>query len=418
MGMIPVRTQALFAFPPRRRKGREAVALSIFKFLQPKNGKTGLDNVTDVVCRELLEAALEYQIRELCWWSCINWVANIIGRCEMRTYREGREVREREYYMWNFEPNANQSSTAFWHKLIARLYEDNEALLVFPRRRDGYDTVVVADDWKDPEWLPTRRNEYREVRAWDYTFPRVFYEDDVMHLRLNHTDMRPVINGIYQCYVKLVQAAMNAYGWQNGQHWKVHVNQIASGTDGWAAQFQEMLEAQVKPFLQSNGAILPEFDGYKYENLGGSAGTLRDTRDIKALIEDILEFTATGLCLPNVLIKGGVEATGDAMRRAFTTAIDPICDQISEEGTRKRYGFDAWQRGSYLRLDSSSVQHFDLFANAANIEKLLGSGWSLNDIRRAAGEEPINEPWADEHLITKNIGRLDTAEPEKGGIAQ
>ena len=63
------------------------------------------------------------------------------------------------------------------------------------------------------------------------------------------------------------------------------------------------------------------------------------------------------------------------------------------------------------------MQHFDLFANAANIEKLLGSGWSLNDIRRAAGEEPITESWADEHLITKNIGQLETAEPEKGGSA-
>ena len=103
------------------------------------------------------------------------------------------------------------------------------------------------------------------------------------------------------------------------------------------------------------------------------------------------------------------------MQRTLSGAIDPICDQFSEEATRKRYGYDEWQKGSYLRMDSSSIQHFDLFGQAANIEKLLGSGWSLNDIRRAAGEQPINEPWADEHLITKNIGRLDTAEGAQEG---
>lgn len=368
--------------------------------------------VTDVICRDLLDAALDYQVRELSFWVCVNWIANAIGRCEVRTFREGEEIREREYYLWNVEPNVNQNSTAFWHKAVARLYQDNELLIVPVRRRDGQDAVAVADGWDAPEWSPTRMNEYRNVKVWDFVYTnKVFREDDVIHLKLNHVNMRPILNGLYESYFKLVKAAMDAYGWQNGQHWKVHVNQIAAGAEGWAESFQQMMEAQIKPFLQSNGAILPEFDGYKYENLGGSSGnSARDTRDIKALVEDIFGFTARGFGIADVLIKGSVEATGDAMQRTLTSAIDPICDQFSEEGTRKRYGYEAWRKGSCLRMDSSSIQHFDLFGQAANIEKLLGSGWSLNDIRRAAGEAPINEPWADEHLITKNIGRLAVSE--------
>ena len=347
------------------------MALGFFKLFKQKDGATAVTGLTEVSCRELLDAALEYQIRELCWWSCVNWIANIIGRCEVRTYAEGKEVRGKEYYLWNVEPNTNQNSTAFWHKAVARLYEDNELLIVPVRRRDGTTAVAVADAWTDPDWLPARRNEYRNVRVWDFTYDKTFYEDEVLHLKLNHVDMKPVNEGIYKSYLKLVQTAMSAYGWANGQHWKVHVNQIAQGQEGWAEAFQRMLDAQIKPFLQS---------------------------------------TARSFGIPAVLVRGEVEATNDAMRRALTVGIDPICDQFSEEATRKRYGFDQWQQGSYLKMDSSTVQHFDLFANAANIEKLLGSGWSLNDIRRAAGEEPINEPWANEHLITKNIGRLGAAE--------
>ena len=391
------------------------MGLNIFKFLTG-NGKTELKNVTDLVCRELLDAALDYQIRELSFWCCVNWIANAIGRCKVRTFREGAEIREREYYLWNVEPNVNQNSTAFWHKAVARLFQDNELLIVPIRRRDGLDAVAVADDWDDPEWAPTRQNEYRNVKVWDFTFTqKVFREDDVIHLKLNHCDMRPILNGLYDSYFKLVKAAMNAYGWQNGQHWKVHVSQLAAGADGWEETFRKMIETQIKPFLDSNGAVLPEFDGYKYENVGGAAAGTRDTRDIKALIEDIFSYTARAFGVADVLLRGEVEATGDAMKRTLTGAIDPICDQFSEEATRKRYGYDAWQQGSYLRMDSSSIQHFDLFGQAANIEKLLGSGWSLNDIRRAAGEQPINEPWADEHLITKNIGRLDTAEGDQEG---
>lgn len=388
------------------------MALSFFNFLKPKNGVTSAQKLDEIACRELMEAALEYQIRELAWWTCVNWIANVIGRCEVRTFRDGSEVRDAEYYLWNFEPNTNQNSSAFWHKAVARLFEDNELLIVPVRRRDGKSAVAVADSWDEPEWWPSRRNEYRNVKVWNMTYDKTFYEDDVLHLRLNHVNMEPVNKALYQSYLKLLNAAMSAYGWSNGQHWKVHVNQVAQGQDGWAEAFQKMLDAQIKPFLQSNGALLPEFDGYKYENLGSNGGnaTKSDTRDIKAMIEDIFDFTARTMCVPSVLIKGEVEATGDAMGRALTVGIDPICEQFSEEATRKRYGFDAWKDGSYLKMDSSTVQHFDLFGNAANIEKLLGSGWSLNDIRRAAGEEPIKEPWADEHLITKNIGRLGAAE--------
>ena len=391
------------------------MALNFFKFLT-RNGKTEMREVTDLVCQELLDAALDYQVRELSFLCCVNFVANAIGRCEIRTFRQNEEIREREYYLWNVEPNVNQNSTAFWHKAVARLYQDNELLIVPVRRRDGMDAVAVADDWDEPEWTPTRQNEYRNVKVWDFTFTqKVFREDDVIHLKLNHTNMRPILNGLYDSYFKLVKAAMDAYGWENGQHWKVHVSQVAQGSDGWDEAFTKMISAHIKPFLQSNGAVLPEFDGYKYEQVGGSAGSVKDTRDIKALIDDIFSFTARGFGLADVLLKGSVEATGDAMQRTLTGAIDPICDQFSEEATRKRYGYDAWQQGSYLRMDSSSIQHFDLFGQAANIEKLLGSGWSLNDIRRAAGEQPINEPWADEHLITKNIGRLDTAEGAQEG---
>ena len=40
-------------------------------------------------------------------------------------------------------------------------------------------------------------------------------------------------------------------------------------------------------------------------------------------------------------------------------------------------------------------------------KKLAGSGaFTINDILKAANREPINEPWADQHYLTKNIGAL------------
>ena len=100
----------------------------------------------------------------------------------------------------------------------------------------------------------------------------------------------------------------------------------------------------------------------------------------------------------------------------MTGCIDPICDQLQEEINRKRYGYDRMRAGDYLRVDTSSIRHFDMFANAANVEKLVGSGaFTINDVLRSAGLPTIPEPWADEHYMTKNIAALDAETTALGG---
>ena len=101
--------------------------------------------------------------------------------------------------------------------------------------------------------------------------------------------------------------------------------------------------------------------------------------------------------------------------------IDPICDQLAEEITRKRYGFDGWRKGNFVRVDSSAIEHFNLFGNAANVEKLVGSAaFTVNDILRAAGQPQIEEPWASKHFLTKNIADLEevirTLDLQEGAI--
>lgn len=372
----------------------------------------------EVITQELCDAARDYQIRELCFWTCVNMIANAMGRCEFRTYRRNEEIQEREYYLWNVEPNNNQNATAFMHKLIAKLYSENEALIVGSTRSNGVDVLNVADSFEVSDFHPVKLREYTDVSVGDFSYNKTFRETEVLNLRLNHMNMRPVINAMYESFYRLASAAIKNYEYNSGQHWKVTVSQIAAGDQNFKENFAQMIEKQVKPFFDSNGAILPEFEGYSYTDVGKHGGG--DTRDIKNIIEDIFDFTARGMLVPAVLINGKIEGTKDANTRFLTNCIDPLCDQLQEEITRKRYGYEAWKNGDFIRVDSSSIVHFDIFANAANIEKLVGSGaYTLNDVRRAANESRINEPWADAHYMTLNIANVNEAtrslEAGKGG---
>lgn len=377
-------------------------------------GKARSPTTVEVSCRELLAAAQEFQLRDLSFWICANMIANAVGRCEFRTFRDGKEIREREHYLWNVEPNVNQNSTAFLHKLVSKLLVDGETLVISTRQREGYDALVVADAWLQNGDYPSRQNEYINVQVGDVSYEKTFREREVLHLKLNHINVKPVLDGLYGAYWRLISAAMKRYEWDKGQHWKVHVGQLASGAEDFTENFSRMIEQQVKTFLDSNGAILPEFDGYAYTNEGGKANV--ELADIQAQMKDMLGFTAKALQIPAVLVDGSIQGTEDAQGRFLTGCIDPICDQLQEEINRKRYGYDRMRAGDYLRVDTSSIRHFDMFANAANVEKLVGSGaFTINDVLRSAGLPTIPEPWADEHYMTKNIAALGTETTALGG---
>lgn len=381
------------------------MGISFKRWLRPEAGGPKLE---EVPCRELLEAAEEYRIRELAFWCCVNLIATAVGRCEFCTYHRGERVRGPVYYLWNVEPNGRENSTVFLHKLIARLYQDNEALIVPHWLDTSFDAIAVADSWQVPDDDVFYAGEYEGV-----TIGKISYKslpaDRVLHLKLNHCDIGPVIRGIFSSYSKLIGVAMKNYTWANGQHWKVKVNQLVSGQEGWEETFQKQIDAQIRPFFNSSSAVLPQFDGWEYENVGKSFESGRDASHIRALVNDVFDFTADALLIPPVLLRGQVEGVGDAQGRFLSQCIDPLMDQLSEEINRKLYGYRLWREKTCLQIDTSAITHFDLFANAANIEKLIGSGYSYNDVQRAAGAREIDEPWANEHFITKNFAEAQSA---------
>ena len=97
------------------------------------------------------------------------------------------------------------------------------------------------------------------------------------------------------------------------------------------------------------------------------------------------------------------------MTHWLTTCIDPLAAQISEECNRKLYGMSAWKGGDRMTVDTSTIQHFDMLTNAANIEKLIESAYSsINECREATGLEPLPDEWANIHWMTKNISTVDS----------
>ena len=375
------------------------MAFSFFNIFR-RGGQTVTREVVDC-CEMLNPDGLELQFREAAFWTCVNLIANAIGKCEVKEFRGGKLERGPEWYLWNVQPNKNQNASAFWHKLISKAYSEGDALIVPEPYGSG---VVVADSFDIDDSKPVY--SYTSILVGKRKIARLTAAE-VMYIRPNWKNIEPLIRKMSDSFLRLMASSMQNYLFNGGQHWKVHVDQILTGDDEWRDSFARMMEKQIKPFLNSASAILPEMDGYKYEQISGSSSSVKSD-EVRALIASIWAETSRAFLIPSALIAGNQQDTTVANRQFLTDVIDPIARLIEQEANRKRFTMDEYLRGDKITVDTSAIVHFDVFANAANVEKIVGSGlMSVNELRAMIGDAAIAEEWADRHFMTLNIGSAE-----------
>lgn len=353
--------------------------------------------------QDVQNAAYELYIRELAFWTCVNKIANAVSKCEFKTYYHNKETKGKEYYLWNYEPNQNQNAAGFIYKMIAQLYRKNECLVVEINHR-----MYVAESYIK-EVYALRDHKFSGISFDGYTLQETLDMSDVMFFELNSTDMRKLMNGMYDSYSKLITYAQNAYQKSRGHKGILNIAGVAQEQDNFNETFEELMSTHFKNFFGKDNAVLPLFDGYNYQDISQNAKTYstESTRDIKALADDIFEFTARAFSFPPSLAKGDVQDTTKATDELLTFAIDPLVKMIQQEINRKRNGKDGLKQGNYLKIDTLAVKHVDIFDIATPIDKLISSGtFTINDVLQVIGKPKIDESWADQHFMTKNYSEI------------
>ena len=356
-------------------------------------------------------AVSDIYIREMEFWSATNLMANAISKCEFKTYLKGDEVKKEEYYLWNIEPNKNQNSSAFLHKLIAQLYRHNECLVI---EQSGQ--LIVADSYLKKEYA-LYEDTFTQVTIKDFTFNKTFKQSEVLFFQLNEVNMRNVVNGLYGSYAKLITYSMNAYQKSKGTKGIFKYDTVPVAGTPEREAFDKLINEKISKWLNSDNAALPLGRGQEWKENEKKTYAGESTRDIKAMIDDVYDFTARSYGIPPVLLKGDLANIGDNVVDVLLTfAVDPLIDTLQEEINRKRTGYSNFSQGTYLEIDSKSIKHIDLLSVSTAIDKLIASGaFCINDIRKLVGEPVIDEPWAWQHYITKNYATVEELLNSLGG---
>jgi HK97 family phage portal protein len=365
---------------------------------------------------ELFLLTLEYHYKKLAIDTCISMIANTLSQCEFKTFENGKEKRGENYYLFNVEPNQNQNASEFMQSLVSKLIHNNEVLVIMQD-----DKFYVADSFDLTEYALVE-NIYKNVTVKTLKFDKTFKESEVLHLKLNDSNIKKVIDNLYESYGKLISSAMNIYKRSNTKRVVLEGDFLRPQTDEEQKAINDLFDSQFKTWFEADGAgaVFQLQSGYTLRDIsaeGKSGNTGQSSRDIRALVDDVFDFVAMGFLMPRSLIKGDLADVEKVTDNYLMFRINPLAELISDEFNRKIYKKQNYLKRNYMKIDTSMIKILSVVDLATAADKFFAIGVNnINDNLRMLGRETLSEDWAEQRFVTKNYQTIESVEEtEKGG---
>lgn len=376
---------------------------NLFNFLEKKISDADIEAVASKVVAEL-------SFRELAFQIGVSYIANALSKCEIKTFKGGKEVHEKLYYRLNVSPNPNENSSQLINKFVENYYYKGGALLV-PQG----DMLYCADSYDIDDANPLKEYIFQNVVFGTTQVKKKYKSSDVFYMKLDNKDVKKLIDLMYAQYGELISLAIQSYKRTNGKKYKLILEQYRAGDTEFQKVYDEVLKKQLKTFIENDNAVFPQYKGMSLEEF--STATPSNSSDVIALRKEVFDTTAQALKIPLPMMYGNITNINDVVKVFLTFCIDPLADMVSEEFTRKYYKFEEWKNGDFVAVDTSNINHIDILEVADKVEKVIGCGVSnLDEMRKLIGWQPLGTEFSTSYFLTKNFDLAERVlSGQKGG---
>ncbi|HFI0426828.1 TPA: phage portal protein [Streptococcus suis] len=386
------------------------------------------DGTVKKVSRKELEAAVRrsgqrVQFMEFALQMCIDKIANALSLANYETYNKGKIQKGDIWYRFNYEPNQNQTQNEFLAALISQMVKNSDGALVLMHNGE----FILAESFEIDK-KAFRPNTYKHITvAGGLQLNAVYQEEDVLHFTMNDSKVKGYLDDLYSEYGKLIGGAIRNYNRGNAlklglnigtlfdqQYGRSVVEVDDDGNETTEADLiiDEMYEKRFAAVLSDEDSITPLEEGLEISSLVQTSANTKSgavtTRDISDVIMDVVHYAADAFSIPRGIMKGDV-ADAEAIRDNFVNfGVRPWADAIETEINRKLYRQKHLAVGSKFKIQTNTILVYsaEKFASAGEALFRIGA-LSTNELRDKLGEEPIDEPWANQYFVSLNYARAD-----------
>lgn len=334
-------------------------------------------------------------------------IGAILSKCEIITYVKNEEIKSDTWYMFNVEPNPNQTSCEFFKQLVYQLVtsEKNEALIIFEKIDERTYMYVATKFTSDDKQLYAKR--YYDVSintgGKEYVLNKVYDKESSIHIKYTNDGLRSILNDMKSMYEEMVTNVIKAG--EYSQKFTLTLDSSVEMTGDFEERLSDILNEDFQKFINGKNTILPLYAGMKLEKISNAQEVAQNSSisndSVNKQTKEIFLNVGQPFNIPNSIILGTYEE--DDLDDFLTFCIDPITDMLSEAINRNFYGKKDVLEGSYCVIDTKKIKHFDILTVANAINKLVSSGvYTINHLRRVLDEKPVDSKIGDVHWITRN----------------
>lgn len=372
----------------------------MFDFLF-QNKKGELQSLSDLISVEVKKM----KITKMAVEKAIGMVAHAIAKSEFIVQGKNERLRNELYWSLNVKPNPNETATEFWIEVIQRLLKNSECLICISGKK-----FYIADSFQVNNSVMLNQiysNITITANGESLQLNNTYTSDEVIHLKAKNKKIRAYMETVMKMHDDVVSAMEAAIKISKTPKFILKIAGAmpvirtlrADGTEQTLTV--DEFKKNIKNLLESeNIEILQASNGLEISQLKIDMAVTSE--DVVKISKEIFEECAFAFDIPKTVFTGEITEKADSTNEFITYAVGWVAEILNDAMNATLVGKESFLSGEYIWIDLSGFKHRDLVESANYLDKLRSIGFSLDEIRQAIGWEPLNTPFSQERVITKN----------------
>lgn len=372
----------------------------MFDFLF-QNKKGELQSLSDLISVEVKKM----KITKMAVEKAIGMVAHAIAKSEFIVQGKNERLRNELYWSLNVKPNLNEIATEFWIEVIQRLLKNSECLICIIGKK-----FYIADSFQVNNSVMLNQiysNITITANGESLQLNNTYTSDEVIHLKAKNKKIRAYMETVMKMHDDVVSAMEAAIKISKTPKFILKIAGAmpvirtlrADGTEQTLTV--DEFKKNIKNLLESeNIEILQTSNGLEISQL--KIDTAVTSEDVVKASKEIFEECAFAFDIPKTVFMGEITEKADSTNEFITYAVGWVAEILNDAMNATLVGKESFLKGEYIWIDLSGFKHRDLVESANYLDKLRSIGFNLDEIRQAIGWDPLNTPFSQERVITKN----------------
>lgn len=354
----------------------------------------------------------------------IDLIAKTIAKSEIQTFEKDDKTKKiiktknDIYWRLNIQPNYIENGTMFLYKLVTKLLTDKSALIVINKDLTKSKLLYVADDFISSNSILYGKTFSDVIISDDEgnTIPMIkkYTQEDSIYYSLKNSKLTTAKDTYKSNSGKILNSIEKSFLKANATKWRLKMPgtqpTMLDAETKKPISYEDYKKKITEGLLSEEEAIVMLSETFELINLNKD----NDKRltDFKDQIKDIGDTVARNWNIPLDIFYGSKTEKSTGNSDFITFAVSPYYEVLEDGFNIGLVGKEDYLKGEYIQFNKFNITHKDILDSANGIDKLIGDGFSRNEINELLGLPKIDEDWANEHNLTKNYGKIGGGEKE------